>query len=356
MNTFPATTGSVFFGSFHWKRSRTSATSRAVAPSCRIADAGAPPAWRAARLIIFLAMPLTGPLASSFFSSFSSFLRRKLEKDAIFDADPRRPVVSPARSAAAWAGPGSCNVGVFRARAFEDQRLCVATVPRDDRSSKNQPKRVGNDPRYEPPKLANVAPFSCPGRARGVPSARKARPRLARPSEEATRARRPARFSEQRPPDLPYAALRSVDYKDLPSDLKCFAGLNVGVVGGGNSAFEVAALLRDHAAQTYARRRARSRGRARRAARGARRATTPPPPPPLQVLPRGDLRLAHESHYPGDARSVHLGFLDQFYLKSMDALLPPRYANGVLTSEKRHHDHVIRAQLRPCCKATPYCH
>ena len=48
-------------------------------------------------------------------------------------------------------------------------------------------------------------------------------------------------------------------------------------------------------------------------------------------------------------RSRHLGFLDQFYLKSMDALLPPRYANGVLPSEKRHHDHELapRPQRAP---------
>ena len=48
-------------------------------------------------------------------------------------------------------------------------------------------------------------------------------------------------------------------------------------------------------------------------------------------------------------RSRHLGFLDQFYLKSMDALLPPKYANGVLPSEKRHHDHELapRPQRAP---------
>ena len=52
---------------------------------------------------------------------------------------------------------------MFRARAFENSRSCFETVPRDDHSSPNQPKRVGNDRhRKEPLKLANFAPFSCP--------------------------------------------------------------------------------------------------------------------------------------------------------------------------------------------------
>ncbi|KAH8045869.1 N,N-dimethylaniline monooxygenase [Aureococcus anophagefferens] len=62
-----------------------------------------------------------------------------------------------------------------------------------------------------------------------------------------------------------------VDYGDFGSDPGAYAGLNVGVLGGGNSAFEVAGLLRDYAAQTY-------------------------------VIPRTDPEFAHESHYPGAAR------------------------------------------------------
>ena len=41
--------------------------------------------------------------------------------------------------------PRRFNLAVFRARAFEEQRPCFETVPRDDHSSKNQPKRVEND-------------------------------------------------------------------------------------------------------------------------------------------------------------------------------------------------------------------
>ncbi|EGB04158.1 hypothetical protein AURANDRAFT_67457 [Aureococcus anophagefferens] len=133
-----------------------------------------------------------------------------------------------------------------------------------------------------------------------------------------------AGLAKQAPPDLPWAAAKHVDYGDFGSDPGAYAGLNVGVLGGGNSAFEVAGLLRDYAAQTY-------------------------------VIPRTDPEFAHESHYPGAARpgvvvrSRHLGFLDQFYLKSMDALLPPKYANGVLPSEKAHHDHELapRPQRAP---------
>ena len=65
--------------------------------------------------------------------------------------------------------------------------------------------------------------------------------------------------------------LTQVDYGDFGSDPGAYAGLNVGVLGGGNSAFEVAGLLRDYAAQTY-------------------------------VIPRTDPEFAHESHYPGAAR------------------------------------------------------
>ena len=48
----------------------------------------------------------------------------------------------------AWAGNGRFNVAstwAFRARAFQDQHACFETVPRDDQSSKNQPKRVETD-------------------------------------------------------------------------------------------------------------------------------------------------------------------------------------------------------------------
>ena len=47
-----------------------------------------------------------------------------------------------------WAGKGWFNVAstwVFRARAFQKQHSRFETVPRDDHSSKNQPKRVEND-------------------------------------------------------------------------------------------------------------------------------------------------------------------------------------------------------------------
>ena len=65
------------------------------------------------------------------------------------------------------------------------------------------------------------------------------------------------------------------------------------------------------------------------------------------MLPRSQPKFAHETHYPGDLRSVHLGFLDQFYLKSMDALLPPRYSDGVLPSLKEHHAHTLAPPKRP---------
>ena len=48
----------------------------------------------------------------------------------------------------AWAAKGRFNVAstwLFRARAFEKQQSCFETVPRDDHSSKSQPKRVEND-------------------------------------------------------------------------------------------------------------------------------------------------------------------------------------------------------------------
>ena len=120
----------------------------------------------------------------------------------------------------------------------------------------------------------------------------------------------------QKPCEPAWDGVKQISYCDLEADLSCYDGLNVGIVGGGNSAFEVASLLKDHAAQTY-------------------------------VLPRSDVRFAHETHYPGDVRSKHLGFLDQFYLKSMDAILPPRYANGVLGSEKAKHDHVLAPPRTP---------
>jgi len=60
---------------------------------------------------------------------------------------------------------------VLRARAFREKHPRFETVPRDDRSSKNQPKRVEAAERgaFE---VGNFAPFSRPAQhARGPPEA-----------------------------------------------------------------------------------------------------------------------------------------------------------------------------------------
>jgi hypothetical protein len=64
--------------------------------------------------------------------------------DGAEEVDERRDV---AARELAWAGRERCNVAstcVFRARAFRKKHPRFETVPRDDRSSKNQPKRVEN--------------------------------------------------------------------------------------------------------------------------------------------------------------------------------------------------------------------
>lgn len=45
-------------------------------------------------------------------------------------------------------------------------------------------------------------------------------------------------------PDWTWRARQRVDYRDLPDDLGCYAGCNVGVVGGGNSARDARVLWR----------------------------------------------------------------------------------------------------------------
>ena len=59
--------------------------------------------------------------------------------------------------------PRRFDVGVPRARAFQKAQSRFEIVPGDDPSSKKQPKRVEDDRDRSGLKLANVAPFRCPG-------------------------------------------------------------------------------------------------------------------------------------------------------------------------------------------------
>jgi len=80
-----------------------------------------------------------------------------------------------------------------------------------------------------------------------------------------------------------------VDYEELAEGRTPFADQRVLVVGAGNSAFQVAQALRDHTAQ-------------------------------VTILGRTPPRFACETHYVGDVRAVHAGFLDRYLLKSLDVL------------------------------------
>mmetsp|Transcript_27990 Transcript_27990/g.94263 ORF Transcript_27990/g.94263 Transcript_27990/m.94263 type:complete len:288 (+) Transcript_27990:1067-1930(+) len=77
---FNADTAAEILKLSHSKMLRTNRMSFAREPSCRDPNAGIGPALRPARLIILRAMPLTGPLDSSF-KAASSFFRNDMDTD-----------------------------------------------------------------------------------------------------------------------------------------------------------------------------------------------------------------------------------------------------------------------------------
>lgn len=86
-------------------------------------------------------------------------------------------------------------------------------------------------------------------------------------------------------------------YNKMNTDLDLYENKTVLVVGGGNSALEIADQLSSTAAFVH-------------------------------VFARSKLRLAFETHYVGDVRALNLEILDRYLLKSQDALLLKSMAKG----------------------------
>jgi thioredoxin reductase len=85
----------------------------------------------------------------------------------------------------------------------------------------------------------------------------------------------------------------AVGYEDHSLDPAEYQGKTVGIIGSGNSAFEVANHLAGHAAMVH-------------------------------VLVRSRIRHAWETHFPGDLRSINNTILDMYQLKSMHATVGDR--------------------------------
>jgi len=86
-------------------------------------------------------------------------------------------------------------------------------------------------------------------------------------------------------------------YNNMDTNLDMYENKTVLVVGGGNSALEIADKMSETAAFVH-------------------------------VYSRSKLRLAYETHYVGDVRALNLEILDRYLLKSQDALLLKSMAHG----------------------------
>ncbi|MFT4927547.1 MAG: hypothetical protein ACI8WB_003658 [Phenylobacterium sp.] len=85
----------------------------------------------------------------------------------------------------------------------------------------------------------------------------------------------------------------TTSYDDQSVDLETYRNKRVGIIGGGNSAFETASYLSGVAGFVHV------------------LAKTPP-------------RMAWDTHFPGDIRAVNNDIFDMYQLKSMHAVLTPR--------------------------------
>ena len=93
-------------------------------------------------------------------------------------------------------------------------------------------------------------------------------------------------------PDLLGLAQNSISYNDMPSATAFFANKTVGILGGGNAAFETWKAIMHEAAYVH-------------------------------VHAPSELQLAYETHYVGHVRAVNAAPIDNYLLKSQDALHVP---------------------------------
>lgn len=82
-------------------------------------------------------------------------------------------------------------------------------------------------------------------------------------------------------------------YSTQSLDLSLYRNKRVGIIGGGNSAFETAEYLSGVAAHVH-------------------------------ILTRGPVKMAWETHFVGHVRAIHNNIFDMYQLKSLHAVLSPR--------------------------------
>ena len=82
----------------------------------------------------------------------------------------------------------------------------------------------------------------------------------------------------------------SILYSDLSEDKSMFVNKKVGIIGGGNSAFETANYLTDVTST-------------------------------IQLIVKGPIKFAWQTHYAGDIRAINNNFLDTYQLKSQNVIV-----------------------------------
>jgi thioredoxin reductase len=111
----------------------------------------------------------------------------------------------------------------------------------------------------------------------------------------------------------------TVSYSDQDLDLEIYKNKRVGILGGGNSAFETADYLAGSAAFVH-------------------------------VLTRGPIKMAWDTHFVGDVRAVNNNILDMYQLKSLHAVISPKIKkiekleNGNL---RTHHSYDYPKSSKP---------
>ena len=99
-------------------------------------------------------------------------------------------------------------------------------------------------------------------------------------------------FEKPNVPDIPGLEENSVTYNDMPADNEFYENKTVAIIGAGNAGFETFKAVMDNAAYVH-------------------------------IHGRSHIRMAWETHYVGDLRSVNVVPVDNYQLKSQDILHLP---------------------------------
>ena len=102
----------------------------------------------------------------------------------------------------------------------------------------------------------------------------------------------PAAVSTAHVPDIPGLEENSISYNEMPTDRASYTNKTIGIIGAGNAGFETMTAVMEEAAYVH-------------------------------IHSRSQIKMAWETHYVGDLRSINMLPIDNYQLKSQDILHMP---------------------------------